>query len=167
MVTFCTDTSNGYVCYCPANTSVTYTSLCQVIDPGLTGAVLDPSSLFNQTSTSLDKITFITNLRTMQLLSELPQFNFDYTPSLTTELLSPKQFATYLQIKTNYIRNNPTLISPQTSLLASFALTRMNNVFDPYSATILAGPGYYFKFSPATMETDDSSVVETTFTSGV
>ena len=43
----------------------------------------------------------------------------------------------------------------------------MNNVLDPYSSTVLAGPGYYFKYSPATMQTDDTSVVTTTFTTGV
>ena len=91
LVTYCTDSSNGYVCYCPVNSSVTYTSLCQIIDTGLTTAALDPSLLFNnQTNTSLDKTTFVSNLRTIQLLSELPLFNFDYTPAAITELLSPK-----------------------------------------------------------------------------
>ena len=52
-------------------------------------------------------------------------------------------------------------------ILADFAMTRMNNVFDPYTATVLAGPGYYFKYTPAYMETDDTTVVQTTFTSGI
>jgi hypothetical protein len=42
----------------------------------------------------------------------------------------------------------------------------MGNVLNPYTATVLAGPGYYFKYSPAGMGTDDSSVVSTTHTAG-
>lgn len=166
LVTSCADTSNGFSCYCPSGTTNIYTSLCQVIPTSLTTVVLDPLALFSTNSTSLDKATFFTvHLRTLQLLSELPTFAFDYAPA-ANELISKDQLATYLQIKTNYIRNHPTLQSAQITLIASLVLTSMLNVLDPYTATVLAGPGYYFKYSPTAMETDDSSVVSTTHTAG-
>jgi len=42
----------------------------------------------------------------------------------------------------------------------------MGNVLDPYTATVLAGPGYYFKYAPAAVETDDTTVVSTTHIAG-
>jgi len=89
LVTSCADTSNGYSCYCPTGTTNTYTSLCQTIPTSLLTATLDPLTLFGTNSTSLTKTTFFTsNLRTMQLLSELPLFSFEYAPADSNELIS-------------------------------------------------------------------------------
>jgi hypothetical protein len=160
-VSSCTGDSNGYACYCSSsNSTLTYSSLCQPINANLTAAALDPSALFGQTSTSLSKLQWVGSMRQLQLMSELPAFAFDYLPASATELLSAEEFATYLQIRTNYIRNHPNTTLTEAAKLANFALSRMVKVLDPYAATVLAGPGYYFKYVPAAMETDDASVVQ-------
>lgn len=43
----------------------------------------------------------------------------------------------------------------------------MINVFSPYSSTVLSGPGYYFKYNPATSQSEDSSFVSITQTNNV
>jgi hypothetical protein len=89
LVTSCAFTSNGYSCYCPTGTTNTYTSLCQVIASSLLTATLDSLALFSTNSTLLTKATFFTTYRrTLQLLSELPQFSFDYAPADANELIS-------------------------------------------------------------------------------
>jgi len=65
-------------------------------------------------------------------------------------------------MKTNYIRNHYQSGGAQALAIATFALNNMNNVFSPYSSTVLSGPGYYFKYNPATSQSDDSSFVSIT-----
>ncbi len=80
----------------------------------------------------------------------------------STDLLSPDQFAAYIQIKTNYIRNHYQNTATQALAIASFALNNMSSVFSPYTSTVLSGPGYYFKYTPSTSESEDSSFVSIT-----
>jgi hypothetical protein len=41
----------------------------------------------------------------------------------------------------------------------------MKDVFSPYQSSVLSGPGYYFKFNPSTVETDDNSFMTVSTTS--
>ena len=82
----------------------------------------------------------------------------------SSDLLSQNQFAAYIQMKTNYIRNHYQTAGVQALAIASFTLNNMNNVFSPFSSTVLSGPGYYFKYNPATYQSDDTSFVSITQT---
>jgi len=73
--------------------------------------------------------------------------------------LSEKQFASYIQMKVNYIRNHYQYASAQALAIANFTFNSQFNVFSPYSPTVISGPGYYFKYSPSTSQLDDSSFV--------
>lgn len=101
------------------------------------------------------------NIEKLLLLSELPNYNFVYTPA-SGDLLSPNQFATYLQITTNYIRNHYQYAASQVAAIANFTLTFMSKVFNPFNSTTFSGPGYYFKYLPSTAQTEDSSFVSVT-----
>jgi|JI9StandDraft_2_1071091.scaffolds.fasta_scaffold244378_1 hypothetical protein len=99
-------------------------------------------------------------MRTVLLLSELPQFELGNT-AIANSLLSRQQFPNYLQIKANYVRNHPSLMSATALTLASQGFTNQA-VFSPSQPTIFAGVGYYFKYTPSTATSDTSSFVTVT-----
>ena len=160
----CKSKSNGYACLCNSTASTTYSSLCYPINSNLT-TVTTTLAYLNTTlplnSTNLTKALFVEHMLLWKMMSELPNFTLDYVPA-SGELLSIRQFANYLQIKTNYIRNHYQNAAAQVYAIASFALGSQYNVFSPYAPTLLAGPGYYFKYSPSTAQKDDSSFVTIT-----
>ena len=86
------------------------------------------------------------------LLSELPKFAATYAPiadSNNKELISNTLLANYLQITTNLIRNNPVQLTQLIASLSSKIFSLYYKTFDPDNPTILFGPGYYFKHTPA------------------
>jgi hypothetical protein len=112
-------------------------------------------------TTLLTKSTYVANLPLLLLLSELPSYNFTFTPD-TNELISLTQLATHLQIITNIIRSTPSSINTQLSTLSQLIFAQDSaKTFQAYSPTILSGKGYYFKFTPSTIESDNSTFAST------
>jgi hypothetical protein len=64
-----------------------------------------------------------------------------------------------LQITTNFIRNNPAQLTQVITSISSKIFNHYYKTFDPNNPTILFGPGYYFKYTPANPEKAESSVV--------
>lgn len=76
------------------------------------------------------------------------------------ELISEIQFATLLQIHTNRIKRETTISqSNRLSNICNMTFNNMKSVFQPYSTTILSGPGYYYKYRPSTSLADNTSFV--------
>lgn len=160
-MTNCNGSSNGFACLCNATSTTFYTSLCYYIDPALAAITPSPTTFLNSTSNTYNTSFIHTNSTLLLLLSEMPMYNFTYIPANSAELISNSLFATYLQITTNYIRNNPSSMPATITALSQAVFTRFNKTFDPYQPTIFSGPGYYFKYTPTNMiaSNDDSSVV--------
>lgn len=151
LITSCEGASNGYTCHCSNSNTTIYSSLCYPINSNLTSMVLDANSILGYPNFSLPKTDLLSNLRTVLLLSELPQFQLIDTYTSSNVLFEKEQFGTYIQIKTNYIRNNQGAMSSTVMSLATLGLNNMKDVFSPFESTVLAGPGYYFKFNPVTL----------------
>lgn len=79
--------------------------------------------------------------------------------------MSNVQFANYLQILTNYIRNNYQWAANNISSVSQLVFGSMYATFDPYNPTTFSGPGYYFKYTPANSLTDDATVATISSTS--
>ena len=106
--------------------------------------------------------TLMQSASSLLLLSELPKFAATYAPIADTnnkELISNKLIANYLQITSNFIRNNPAQLTQVIASLSSKIFNLYYKTFDPDNPTILFGPGYYFKYTPANPEKSESSVV--------
>jgi len=77
-------------------------------------------------------------------------------------LISLPQLAAHLQIVTNVIRNNISTINTQLSALSQLIFSQdSSKTFNSYTPTILTGKGYYFKFTPSSIESDDTTFVST------
>ena len=157
LITSCKDSSNGYACLCTSTTTTSVTALCQPISTSLSGLTLS-NSIVGTNTTTLTKSDFINNRVLLQMLSELPQYAFTYTPA-TGDLLSEEQMATYLQITTNRIRNDPTNTGARVLEVAQSVFNDLYKAFSPYRDTVLAGPGYYFKYTPDTATSQDNTVL--------
>ncbi len=81
-MTNCLTSSNGFACICD-NSSLTFTSLCYSISSSLSS--LSINTLF--TLSTYTTIQLKQNLKTLLLLSELPQYSLIYSPS-PSELLT-------------------------------------------------------------------------------
>lgn len=160
-MTNCNGSSNGFACLCNATSTTFYTSLCYYVDPAL--ATITPSSttFLGSASSAYTTSFLLRNSPLLLLLSEMPKYSFTYSPADPAELISNSLFATYLQITTNYIRNNPSQMPTSINTLSQGVFTRFSKTFDPYKPTIFYGPCYYFKYTPPSMaaSNDDSSVV--------
>jgi hypothetical protein len=98
------------------------------------------------------------NSALLLLLSELPKYSLAYAPA-ASELISNTLFTNYLQITTNFIRNNPLQMPASVATISQQVFTQFYKTFDPYRPTVFSGPGYYFKYTPANPKADDTSVL--------
>jgi hypothetical protein len=156
LMTNCANSSNGFACLCNSSSIATFTSLCYPLNPNLSAYTLDPLK-FSLLNTSISTDYFIDHISSLLLLSELPNYNWIFSPK-STELISNDQFANYLQITSNYIRNHVLQASTSVQSLCQLVFSQLNSTFDPYQSTILSGAGYYFKYTPANAK-DDTTVV--------
>jgi hypothetical protein len=160
-MTNCNGSSNGFACLCNATSTIFYTSLCYYINPALAAITPSPMTFLGNTSNAYTTSFLLRNSPLLLLLSEMPKYSFTYSPADPAELISSSLFATYLQITTNYIRNNPSQMPATVTALSQAVFSRFSKTFDPYEPTTFSGPGYYFKYTPPNMaaSNDDSTVV--------
>jgi hypothetical protein len=86
LMTDCAGSSNGFACLCNSNSTITYSSLCYLLNSSLVTMPLTVAS-FGLTNTSYSTSYLQLNAGLLLLLSELPNYNWIYSPS-TTELIS-------------------------------------------------------------------------------